>query len=409
MRKIMALVIAVSIVIGMLGLAVFADEADPSNPGLTVTSEPGRLKIVLEGEFGEKDWVGVYKNGETTDPDNGGIASLVWWYAGTAGSTVELPAESENVIYNRPDEFIIDGVIVPGDYAVMVLADDGYVLKEGYTPYYITVESTVVEGEDTDKTPSELLFFSDDSYGDLFIGTNDIDDFDYDVEKKCFVADVRESNDPYIELGISPMMATGGMAQLTAADALVISIGVRFDPTAANELEFYYQTEDFPGLAETQKVITDYSNTDGYQFVNIDLRQAPNWSGTLLNCRYDVFRSSKKACSLEIYYIGFFKSMAGANEFGEAWLAKGGGANDPSVTEAPETTDAPEVTAAPDDPTAPPEEEPTEEIPVATPDTPDTPEETGSPAKKGCGGVVPGISMLPAILGAALLIRRKKK
>ena len=341
MKRILAFVTVVSLVLGLLGTAVYADKkgsvSTAENPGLTVESEPGKMKIKLEGEFGEKDWIGVYKNGEKTDPDNGGIVSLVWWYVGTNGCEVELPSDSPDVFYNRPAEFILDGNIIPGDYTVMVLADDGYQLKEGYTGYDITVKSSIVEDPDADKLPSELIFFEDEeTYGGFFGLKNDITDLYYDEDEKCYVAETIQSVDPYVELCIGDLIEFGDIAPLTADDAKVISIGVRFDPTAANELEFYYQTEDFPGYSEWQKVITDYSNTDGYQYVNIDLRQAPNWSGNLMNCRYDVFRSSAKDCELEIYYVGFFKTMAGAEQFGEAWLAAGGGANKPEISEEPE-------------------------------------------------------------------------
>ena len=397
----LSMAISLAVLTGAPGIAVFAE--DPVlNKGREVTTEPGKMKISLHGEFDEKDWVGVYKNGETADPAAGGITSIVWWYAGTSGREVELPTDHEDVFYNRSDEFIIDGVIVPGDYTVMVLANDGYEFKEGFGPYYVTVPSSVVEGEDADKVPSELLFFNDDEHEDLFRRFNAINDFYYDSDKHCFVADTAQSLDPYIELFFSDHMTLGFMKTLTADDAKVISIGVRIDPTAGNELEFYYQTDKHPGLSETQKVMADYSDTDGYQFVNIDLRQAPNWEGNLFDCRYDVFRSSNKDCEVEIYYIGFFKTMAGANEYGEAWLANGGGANAPAIDGSPESTaDIPE-TAGPEetvDPGVLATEVPAEtQTPEAISSTDDPPAE--SSGKKGCGGFVSGAVSI-AFLGAA--------
>lgn len=415
LKKTIAFLLSLALVIGLFGVQIFADGAEGPKQTLKVSTEPGKMTVTLEGQFGEKDWVGIYKAGETYDPDNGGIASLVWWYVGENGCEVELPA-TEGVSFNRYEEFILDGNIIPAEYEVVVFANDGYLPLEGCPGKYVTVKSSVIEDEDVEKAPSDILFLNTDDYDSLFLpGAHDIGDIYFDSDKQCYIAEVVDSTDPHVELNFDGMITFEELKALTTEDAKVISIGVKIDPEAGNELEFYYQTEAFPFYCEPQKVIAGYANTDGYQYVNIDLRQAPYREGALLNCRYDIFRSSNKDSEVEIYYIGFFKSMAGAEEFGRAWLEKGGGSNNPLAPEPPVSTTGPDVTAtqeAAETPTAIPEATPTD-APEATPEpTPtekpaDSETQQGSSAKKGCGGIL--YSGFGAVAAAAALVLIKKK
>ena len=425
MKKALSLLLVLALVLGAFGFTAFADELEvEEEPTFTVGSEPGMMTIVIKGDFDEKDWVGIYKAGETTDPDNGGMPSLVWWYLGENGCEVQLPA-TEDVFYNRYDEFILNGMIIPGEYMVAVLANDGYEPKEGYESKFIKVESTAVEDENADKKPYGMAFLNKDEYDDFFGIKNAIEDISFDSEKQCYVASVYESNDPFVELCFETLVLYGELDDLNVEDVQVISIGVRFDHTAANELEFYYQTDEYPGYSEPQKVISSYEGHDGYQYVTIDLRQTPNWEGNLLNCRYDVFRSSNKECQLEIYYVGLFKSMAGAVDFGESWLAVGGGANNPLANVEPDETPdtgataepGDDPTAEPADPTTEPKDDPTEEPAAPTdvpaddateaPDGDEKPVDKDQKKKGGCGGMLSGLGLI-AVAGAALAALKKK-
>ena len=85
----------------------------------------------------------------------------------------------------------------------------------------------------------------------------------------------------------------------------------------------------------------------------------------------------------------------------------------PAPSAEPETTPAPETTKAPDPETTPAPETTAEPEQTAEATEPATPEQTDAPAntepaeKKGCGGFVAGGIALVAILGTAVIIKKK--
>ena len=115
---------------------------------ISVTFEDGVLTVEADGDFGSTDWIGVYKEGETTDPNSGGVASIFWWYIGVDGGEVSYPddAGGSTVLYNRYEE--LDGEsanspLKPGNYQVIVMVNDGYQILEGTEPVNFTVPEPV--------------------------------------------------------------------------------------------------------------------------------------------------------------------------------------------------------------------------------------------------------------------------
>jgi len=111
---------------------------------ITVTYEDGVLTVVADGSFGMQDWIGVYKAGESVNPNAGGVASIFWWYVGPAGGEIVYPddAGGSTVMYNRYDE--LDGgaandPLKPGTYWVMIMVNDGYDTLDGTEPIEFVV------------------------------------------------------------------------------------------------------------------------------------------------------------------------------------------------------------------------------------------------------------------------------
>ncbi|MBR7077426.1 MAG: hypothetical protein IKI41_01630, partial [Clostridia bacterium] len=285
-------------------------------------------------------------------------------------------------------------------------------------------EEYMFEEGDVDTNPVEVLFFDEETnYSYFFKGKNDIIDISYDEEKHCYTVVMEDAYDPYFELDFATLVSLEEIEQISADEAKVVSIGVRFNPEGRVDGTFYYQTSEYPGYSESQNIHYRYENKNDYQFIYIDLRDAENWTGDVANCRYDLLATCSGACDFEIYYIAFFKTMRGAKEFGEAWLERGGGANsgEAASENTPEPTDQPteEATQEPAtepaaEPTTEPATEPTTE-PAAEPtekatEKPD--DEAGkNGGKKGCGGTAVGIlpvALLAAAASAGFVFKRKE-
>lgn len=106
------------------------------NRNMEVSVLDGKIIVSTFGDFGGKDWIGIYKPGETPGTET---ASIVWWYTGEKGGTVTLPDDMGKVNANRADEFIDGGKLRPGEYVIIALADDGYGRIEEIEPEQIVI------------------------------------------------------------------------------------------------------------------------------------------------------------------------------------------------------------------------------------------------------------------------------
>lgn len=135
-KKIMALILVVALAVSAMSiLAVQAAN------GIEVVADGSKFTVKITGTTtSDKDWVGIYKEGETTDPNNGGATSLIWWYIGETTKTVNWPADKEiadatngtNSTTNRTAELNEDFTLKPGKYYAIVLANDGYAELDGF-------------------------------------------------------------------------------------------------------------------------------------------------------------------------------------------------------------------------------------------------------------------------------------
>ncbi|MBO4325936.1 MAG: hypothetical protein J5950_01540 [Clostridia bacterium] len=572
---ILAAAMALTAVLGMLSVQAESRSMDVSVVG-------GKIIITAEGEFGEKDWIGIYKQGESADPSNGGVGSIVWWYIGTNGGTVTFPDDKDKVSENRIEEFIDGGRILPGQYKVIAMENDGYTQIADIDPVEVTVEpaeadvaidydaslyigseftqirwnganfnnyeggespltalktvlqsdgkvhdeggtglklglsgwvgfeqdivafgsivnSTVIwddafdkgsdssirsdekggrfakkydveidistqtgnytagvvvaladgtivklnsaadpelstfisfvgpasndpadlnieTGDDVDKVPGAVLIFDDeDNYSTFMEYLHDVTSIEYSSELKCFVVTMDNSYDPFFAFSFQKLVAGGEMDELSANDYKVIAMGIRLNTGVGNKGQFFYQTDEHPGYSEQQSVHLTYRRTAGYQSTYIDLREAENWTGTIGECRLDPLDTCAEHCDFEIYYIAFFKTMAGAVEFGQNWenAKTNGTAMEPyaTATAAPTAapTELPSTPAPTDGPAA--TDAPATDMNVTPAGQEATPDK--NEAKQGLGtgaiiGIVIGAAAVIAAVTAGIVISKKK-
>lgn len=289
-------------------------------------------------------------------------------------------------------------------------------------------ELNIETGDDVDKVPGPVIFFDDEGeYTPFITGEHDIPSIGYDDDLGCLLVYMENSGDPYFTFAFPTIINSGDIDEISADDYKVIALGIRHDGKSAAKGQFFYGTKEHPGYSEEQSFHLTYERTADYQSVYVDLREAELWSGDLDNCRLDPFSSCFDPCNYEVYYIAFFKTMAGAVEFGENWAnAKNSGTEmgpvatatpDPNAgtpTEAPATE---EPTAAPA--TAEPTEVPATAEPTAVPAateagnaeaTKDPAESSSSGLSKGAlAGIIAGAALAAAVVAALIIVLKKKK
>ncbi|MBP5779985.1 MAG: discoidin domain-containing protein [Clostridia bacterium] len=117
-----------------------AEEPQPTAEVTAEINDAGKLVVTVTGTFGEKDWIGVYAEGNTPGGDAG---SLVWWYVGANGGTFEVPFDG--MAENDRDALLNDdGTVKEGKFVVFLLANDGYELVAGTEGVTVEVEAQPV-------------------------------------------------------------------------------------------------------------------------------------------------------------------------------------------------------------------------------------------------------------------------
>lgn len=148
-KKLLVFLTIFALVLSMTSLLVQAAE----DAEVTVTvNEDGTVTVTATGTFDENDWVGIYKQGDTIDPENGGVASLVWWYL-REGEEITYPGENEGITVessNRVAELTAGAgsALAPGDYYAVVLGGES-----SYEVFSEEFEFTIPE--ETEETPTE--------------------------------------------------------------------------------------------------------------------------------------------------------------------------------------------------------------------------------------------------------------
>ncbi len=148
-KKLLVFLTIFALVLSMTSLLVQAAE----DAEVTVTvNEDGTVTVTATGTFDENDWVGIYKQGDTIDPENGGVTSLVWWYL-REGEEITYPGENEGITVessNRVAELTAGAgsALAPGDYYAVVLGGES-----SYEVFSEEFEFTIPE--ETEETPTE--------------------------------------------------------------------------------------------------------------------------------------------------------------------------------------------------------------------------------------------------------------
>ena len=146
-RRIVAFVTVLAMMCSMLGFSAIANAAGT----FAVQVKSGnQLTVTITGDFGAKDWVGIYRKGETTDPTSGGKTSLLWWYINDATKTLNWPADKAKAdatnnnaaAANRAAEINSDYTLQDGDYYAVILENDSYTPKAGYDKFEFSVKQT---------------------------------------------------------------------------------------------------------------------------------------------------------------------------------------------------------------------------------------------------------------------------
>ena len=133
-------------------MSFLAVEAAKDAEVKVVVNDDGTITVTATGTFEKGDWVGIYKQGETVDPNNGGATSLIWWYL-EEGTEIIYPGENSGITVdtnNRPAE-LAEGVkgsaLAPGDYYAVVLGGES-----SYEIFSEEFECTIPE---SDEEPTE--------------------------------------------------------------------------------------------------------------------------------------------------------------------------------------------------------------------------------------------------------------
>ena len=78
-KKLVVLFMVFALVLSMMSILAVQAAEDGAEVKVVVNKD-GTITVTATGTFDEKDWVGIYKQGEMYDPNMGGEKSLVWWY-----------------------------------------------------------------------------------------------------------------------------------------------------------------------------------------------------------------------------------------------------------------------------------------------------------------------------------------
>ena len=249
-----------------------------------------------------------------------------------------------------------------------------------------------------------LLFDEDDKYGDIFTGGNMVEVGDFDEEKKCQILNVSESTDPYIAIAVVDAVDEVFGEEIDLDAYKFVQLGVRINPEACNSNgQIYFTTSEDPSLGERQCLAFQYKKTDEFQIVTINFSRTKSWTGILNVFRYDVFGTATADSDAELYYIAFFKTKEVAEAFAAEYTEKGADAFPEVATPTPKPTNTP--TPEPVDTPTDSGNEDNAQAPTAAPSVTETPD-TGK--KKGCGSVVLGGAAVAAMMGAALILLKKK-
>ncbi len=385
------------------------------------------------------------------------VVAVRGWVASTVeivayGYTIDdgEPVISEDFIFTTEDGVVAAGQAMGCDYALryhiqvdvsamtgmhkiafLVKLGDGSIVAMSanaqydvwfnYAPSAADVPVTPEPTENPDEAGADpigpVFLFNNDQLldGEFFAGSkNSIDDTYFDSEKGCYVLVLSGADDPWILFPFGTLAMLEEDYNVDCAIYRYLQIGVRFDaPTMGTNGQFFFQTDENPGLAESRDIVFKWNETTEKQYVNVNLGKNKFWTGFMIDSRLDPQNPPKAGGEMEVYYIAFFANEQAANEFGNKWLETG-------VIDVP--TPAPTPTKAPTEvptqaPTpAPTEQAPATDAPVSDPTKAPSGDNKDNTDKSGSGnktwlivGIAAGVAVVAGVAASIIASAKKKK
>lgn len=147
MKKLVALAVAFCLLAA--ALTVFPAVAEQPSLSLDKTVYTEGEDILVTATGSGKDWVGLYREGEGVNPDQGGIASILWYYVAQDGNVSGQPKNIRDAEYSNASR--ADLASIPaGAYCMILLENDGYTILD-------KVSFTVVEKHTEPSEESPLV------------------------------------------------------------------------------------------------------------------------------------------------------------------------------------------------------------------------------------------------------------
>lgn len=219
-----------------------------------------------------------------------------------------------------------------------------------------------------------------------------------EINKEGYLSiDVGPGNDPYFYLNL-PADADGP----TRDDYPVMLIRLKRSEGSPKTGEVFFNTTEFPGPTGGGSLTMQYADTTDWQNVIVNLGSNKNFTGTLIDLRYDIVPEADQEYNYLIDYILFFSSKEAAAAFKHEDL---------------ETLLAQRPTPAPATPTVTPTDAPTKAPGTATAKT--TAKATASASNtKGDEGLSTGeilaivicaVVVVGGVVAIIIILNRKKK
>ncbi len=356
-------------------------------------------------------------------------------------------AEAEQAVYDAAAQYELDYATryeisfdtagLPSEFLVkfVVKLDNGEIVElpspniDGVEFYYSDPEAqhdeptATPEGQSEEPTPAsalenksidEIRFNSYEKVEDFFMYSPNnahVGAIEYDEEKNCCVMSIMAGEDPNVVLPFGQLLLDTDVDYFSniSADtckAAVFIASLDYDNVLNSDQKvegtFYYQSEGGSTYSESKNLHYNYEETDAIQCIILNFERARTWKGEIQDCRFDMVWGCDNDIEYNLYYFGFFASVADAEEFVALYKEKG----DDAMKKEPETPTPAPATATPE-PLA--TDVPATEAPKT--DNPTEAPATEKPAeKKGCGSVIGGtVFAFASMLTAAFVLAKRKK
>ncbi len=462
LKKLFAFTVALAIAASMLAVLSFAAEIKtPEEYSLDLyghwdslmidgedITDGGAIKWIIDhngsvevhaSHFMARGWVASsYKIEQFGYVINDGEPVLSDKFITEAEQPVHDAAKERELDYATRYEISFDTAGLPGEFLVkfVVKLENGDIVElpspniDGVEFFYSDPEAKHVEptatpeGQGEEATPAsslenksidEIRFNSYEKVDDFFMySTNNahIGAIEYDEEKNCCVISVMAGEDPNVVLPFGQLLLDTDVEYFSniSADTCKAAVfiasfdyGSVLNSDQKVEGTFYYQSDGGSTYSESRNLHYNYEETDAIQCIILNFERARTWKGDIQDCRFDMVWACDNDIDYNLYYFGFFASVADAEEFVALYKEKG----DDAMKKEPETPTPAPATATPE-PAA--TDVPATEAPKT--DAPTEAPATEKPAeKKGCGSLIGGGSVFAftSMLTAALVLAKRKK